>query len=102
MIFIVIIGLTVWGYLETKTISDNNLEFLAKFFCIAIGIAIMEVVLHTIFGKNHQQIIQDNIKKQEVPESALSAHLLTIAQDAKKLRDDIDFFQQQWIKKLGG
>lgn len=102
LIFIVIIGLAVWGYLETKTISDNILEFLAKFFYIAIGIAIMEVVLHTIFGKNHQQIIRDNIKRQEVPESALSAHLLTIAKDAKKLRDDIDFFQQQWIKKLGG
>lgn len=103
LIFIVTIGLMGWDYLETGTTpSNSDMEFLAKCFLIAFGAFVMEVALHTIFGKNHQQIIRDNIKKQEVPDSALSAHLLTIAQDTKKLRDDIEFFQQQWIKKLGG
>lgn len=103
LVFIVVIGVMAWDYLEIgKTPSDSGIEFLVKCFLIAFGIAIIEVILHAIFGKNHQQIIRDNIKKQAVPDSAFSTHLLTIAQDTKKLRDDIDFFQQQWIKKLGG
>lgn len=103
IVFIVTVGLMVWDYLDVgKKLSHSDVEFLVSGFLIAFGIAIMEVILHTIFGKNHQQIIRDNIKKQAVPDSAFSTHLLTITQDTKKLRDDIDFFQQQWIKKLGG
>lgn len=67
---------------------------------IWIVLKVSEFVLNTIFGKNHQQIIRDNIRKQEVPDSTLSAHLLTIVQDTKKLRDDIEFFQRQWEYKL--
>lgn len=103
LVLIVVIGVMAWDYFEGgKTPLNSEIEFLVKYFLLAFGIVIMEVILHAIFGKNHQQIIRDNIKKQAVPDSAFSTHLLTIAQDTKKLRDDIDFFQQQWIKKLGG
>lgn len=98
-----IIAMSVWVFLDDNSgfkFGDPTIVFLL--FGIWVALKFSELVLNTIFGKNHQQIIRDNIRKQEVPDSALSAHLLTIAQDTKKLRDDIDFFQQQWIKKLGG
>lgn len=93
-----IIAMGVWGFLN----DGDLLLLLFLLFGIWVVLKFSELVLDNIFGKNHRQIIKDNIRKQEVPDSALSAHLLTVAQDTKKLRDDIEFFQQQWIKKLGG
>lgn len=93
-----IIAMGVLGFLDYGVL----LLYVFLLFGIWVVLKFSELVLDNIFGKNHCQIIKDNIRKQEVPDSALSAHLLTIAQDAKKLRDDIEFFQQQWIKKLGG
>lgn len=86
---------------ENFNLSDSEIKLFLKLGGIWMLIVFVEGVLDKIFGENHRQIIKDNIRKQEVPDSALSAHLLTIAQDTKKLRDDIDFFQQQWIKRLG-
>ena len=86
---------------ENFDLSNSEIELFLKLGGIWMLIVFAEAILDKIFGENHRQIIKDNIRKQEVPDSALSAHLLTIAQDAKKLRDDIEFFQQQWIKKLG-
>lgn len=93
-----IIAMGVLGFLDYGVL----LLYVFLLFGIWVVLKFSELVLDNIFGKNHCQIIKDNIRKQEVPDSALSAHLLTIAQDTKKLRDDIEFFQQQWIKKLGG
>lgn len=88
----------VLGFLDGGVL----LLYVFLLFGIWVVLKFSELVLDAIFGKNHRQIITDNIRKQEVPDSALSAHLLTIFQDTKKLRDDIEFFQQQWVKKLGG
>lgn len=93
-----IIAMGVLGFLDGGVL----LLYVFLLFGIWVVLKFSELVLDAIFGKNHRQIITDNIRKQEVPDSALSAHLLTIFQDTKKLRDDIEFFQQQWVKKLGG
>lgn len=93
-----IIAMGVLGFIDGGVL----LLYVFLLFGIWVVLKFSELVLDAIFGKNHCQIIKDNIRKQEVPDSALSAHLLTIAQDTEKLRDDIEFFQQQWIKKLGG
>lgn len=97
LVLSVAIGLMGWIYLENgKTLSDSEMEFLAKCFFIYVGVVIMEALLFAIFGKNHQQIIKDKIRQSNVPDSCYSTHLLTIIKDTKKLRDDIDFFQKQW------
>lgn len=100
LVFFVAIGFAGLHYIDNGYFSKSDMGFLVTMFCIIIGLKTMEFILYTVFGKNHQQIIKDKIRQSDVMEGCYPTHLITISQEAKKLRDDIEFFQRQWEYKL--
>ncbi|STZ08978.1 Uncharacterised protein [Moraxella caprae] len=78
----------------------NFFDMFAGFLITWIILKIIEFSLENIVGRNHRNIIKDNIRRRGIPDTCYPAHIFATTKEIKQLKDDIELFQQRWAEKL--